>query len=310
MRNAIFYLVTVLIWGSTWIGIKLQLGVVDPMISVTYRFGLAAVLLLIWCMLLRLKMRFSLREHFRIALQGVLLFGFNYLFFYLAELNITSGLAAVLFSTILVMNMVNGAIFLRQPIDNRVVTGGVLGLLGIMLVFRMEITSFSWGDNGFVGVAFCLLATLLASLGNIASAYNQKKSLPIIQSNAYGMGYGALAMLFVAMVAGKNFAFDLSFTYVASLGYLVVFGSIIAFGCYLTLVGNIGADRAAYATLLFPVVALLISTVWEEYRWTWSSLSGVGLILLGNLWMLQRKKKRSFIEPGQRSKIVKYAPNT
>ncbi len=310
MKNAMFYLATVLIWGSTWIGIKFQLGIVDPMVSVTYRFGLAAVLLLIWCRLLRLKMRFSLREHACIALQGMLLFGFNYLFFYIAELHITSGLAAVLFSTILVMNMVNSALLLRQPIDGRVVVGGILGLLGIVLVFRLEISSFTWGDRGLMGVALCLFATLLASLGNITSAYNQKKSLPIIQSNAYGMGYGALVMLVVAIVAGKSFTIDLSFSYVASLLYLVVFGSIIAFGCYLSLVGNIGADRAAYATLLFPIVALLISTVWEDYRWAWSSLSGVGLILLGNLWIMEKGKIPLFSRLMRRMRTVKYAPHS
>ncbi len=290
MKNTLFYLVTVFIWGSTWIGIKLQLGIVDPMVSVTYRFGIAATLLIIWCKLARLNMRYSFKEHCWMALQGVLLFGFNYLFFYMAELHVTSGLAAVLFSTILLMNMVNGALFLRQPIDGRVVAGGLLGLVGIILVFRQEITSFSLDNNGFIGVLFCLLATLLASLGNITSANNQKNSLPIVQSNAYGMGYGTLVMLFVAIISGKSFGFDFSCSYVTSLCYLAVFGSIIAFGCYLTLVGNIGADRAAYATLLFPIVALLISTVWEDYRWTWSAVTGVFLIILGNLWMLQKGK--------------------
>lgn len=83
-------------------------------------------------------------------------------------------------------------------------------------------------------------------------------------------------------------AFDSSVVYVGSLVYLALFGSVIAFGCYLTLVGNIGADRAAYATLLFPIVALAISTVWEDYQWTRSAAIGVGLIMLGNMWMLQK----------------------
>ncbi len=112
MRYLLFYIITVLIWGSTWIGIKMQLGLVDPMVSVTYRFAIAAVILLVWCRFRQLNMRFSPQEHMRMALQGALLFGFNYLLFYIAELHITSGLAAVIFSTILLMNMINGAIFL------------------------------------------------------------------------------------------------------------------------------------------------------------------------------------------------------
>jgi len=291
MKNELFYLMTVLIWGSTWLGIKLQLGVVEPIVSVVYRFGLAALILLMWCWVKRLNMQFGWREHGFMLLQGVLLFGFNYLLFYEAELLVTSGLAAVIFSTILAMNIVNGAIFLGSAIDKRVVIGGILGLFGIVLVFRPEISSFSLDNDGMKGVILCIIATLLASLGNITSARNQKYKLPIIQSNAYGMAYGALVLCVVSLASGKSFIFDYSFVYISSLLYLAIFGSIIAFGCYLTLVGTIGADRAAYATLLFPIVALVISTIWENYHWTMSSLTGVVLILLGNFIILQKKKK-------------------
>ena len=302
MKNFLFYAATVLIWGSTWIGIKMQLGVVDPVVSVAYRFSVAAVILLLWCRLRGLRMRFGLKDHLFMFLQGILLFGFNYLLFYVAELHLASGLAAVIFSTILVMNMVNGAIFLRMPFDGKVVVGGVFGLVGIIMVFRPEISSYSVTEDGLAGVLYCLLATFLASLGNITSARNQKNGLPIVQTNAFGMFYGAFSMLTMIMVAGIPFSFDVSTVYIGSLLYLALFGSVVAFGCYLSLVGSIGADRAAYATLLFPIVALLISTIWEGYQWTWSSAMGVALILAGNLWMLNGKKKnlrafrpRSFI---------------
>ena len=289
MKNVAFYLATVLIWGSTWIGIKMQLGQVDPMVSVAYRFALAALLLLAWCVLRRLSMRFTPAQHGAMMLQGILLFGFNYLFFYIAELYLASGLAAVIFSTILVMNIVNGAIFLRQPIDRRVLIGGALGLLGIVLMFRPELSAVSLARQSVIGIAICLFATFLASLGNILSARNQKQGLPIIQSNAYGMAYGALIMLLAALLVGRHFSFEYSATYISSLLYLAVFGSIIAFGCYLTLVGTIGADRAAYATLLFPIVALTISTIWEGYRWTPEAVIGVMLIFMGNFAILKKK---------------------
>ncbi len=292
MNNFLFYTFTVLIWGSTWIAIKFQLGTIDPMVSVTYRFSLAAVLLLIWCKIFGLKMKFSLYEHFTIALQGIFLFGLNYLLFYIAELYLTSGLAAVIFSTILVMNMINGAIFLNYSFDSKVIAGGTFGLVGIIMVFKPELVAFSFGDNGFYGVILCLAATFLASLGNIISAYNQKKGLPIVQTNAYGMAYGGILMLFLAFFSGKSFGFVFTTAYISSLFYLAVFGSIIAFGCYLTLVGNIGADRAAYATLLFPIVALGISTLWEGYQWTFSAAFGVMLILFGNLLMLKKGKDK------------------
>ncbi len=300
MKNFLFYLFTVLIWGSTWIGIKLQLGIVDPMVSVTYRFALAAILLLLWCWIRGMKMRFTLKEHGYMLMQGLLLFGFNYLMFYEASLYLTSGLTAVIFSTVVVMNIINGAIFLGSSVDNRVVLGGGIGLVGMGLVFGPEISGFSLESHGVLGILLGLGATLLASLGNITSARNQKNGLPIVQTNAYGMTYGAIAMGIVSLVCQKQFLFDPSFVYVGSLLFLVVFGSIIAFGCYLSLVGNIGADRAAYATLLFPLVALVISTIWEGYQWTPSSLAGVGLIVLGNFSIIYKKTKTTgkFLRPG------------
>ncbi|MBB5348140.1 EamA family transporter [Desulfoprunum benzoelyticum] len=290
MVNIFFYCATVVIWGSTWIAIKLQLGTVDPMLSVGYRFSLAAVLLLIWCMLRRIPMRFSAIEHGYMLLQGTLLFSLNYLLFYLAELQITSGLAAVIFSTIQLMNMVNGAIFLHAPLDRKVFAGGIFGLIGIYLVFRPEIASFSLQQHGVIGIGLCLLATYFASLGNILSARNQKNGLPILQTNAFGMGYGALLMLAAAWLSGKPFIFETTPAYTLSLLYLAVFGSIVAFGCYLSLIGNIGADRAAYATLLFPLVALAISTIWEGYRWSGTAVTGMLLILGGNFLLLQKKR--------------------
>ncbi|MCP3888998.1 MAG: EamA family transporter [Desulfobulbaceae bacterium] len=292
MKNFIFYLSTILIWGSTWIGIKLQLGVVDPMVSVGLRFALAAILLLLWCRLKNLNLKFSRNDHLYIGLQGTFLFCLNYLLFYLAELQLTSGLAAVVFSTILLMNVINGRIFLGNPLDMRVIVGGILGLSGIVLVFKSEITSFSLDSQTFKAVLFCILATYLASIGNILSARNQNHKLPIVQTNGLGMAYGALLMLGTALVTGKDFTIEPTLIYLGSLCYLAVFGSIIAFGCYLALVGNIGPDRAAYATLLFPIVALIISTIWEDYRWTQAAIGGVVLILCGNLLMLKREKKQ------------------
>jgi drug/metabolite transporter (DMT)-like permease len=291
MENLLFYILTVVIWGSTWIAIKFQLGTIDPLVSVIYRFTLAATLLMAWCIIKRLNMRFTLREHGFMALQGTLLFSINYWLFYLAELHITSGLAAVIFSTIVVMNMVNGNLFLKVPFDPKVIAGGTLGLTGIIFVFKPELSSFHLADSGIKGMVLCLIATYCASLGNIISARNQKNGLPIIQSNAYGMAYGTILMLAVALIKGKQFAFILSTSYVTALIYLAVFGSIVAFGCYLTLIGRIGADRAAYATLLFPIVALLISTVWENYHWSHEAFIGVTLILFGNLLMVKKRKK-------------------
>ena len=292
MRDALFYMATIVIWGSTWLAITFQLGDVDPMVSVVYRFSLAALLLQLWCRVKGLPMAFSLRQHLFMGAQGVFLFALNYWFFYLAELYIASGLAAVVFSTILVMNVINGAIFLKSPVDMKVVSGGALGLIGIALVFKPELAAFHMGDDGMKGLFLCVGATYLASLGNILSAKNQKEGLPVVQTNAWGMTYGAAFMLVLSVVLDHPFSFEATPSYLISLVYLSVFGSIIAFGCYLTLVGRIGADRAAYATLVFPLVALVFSTIWEGYHWSSYAFAGVGLILLGNFLLLKRKPPR------------------
>ena len=302
MANLLFYTVTILIWGSTWLGIKFQLGNVDPALSVAYRFALAAVILFVWCLFRRLPMRFSKGDHLYIAMQGVFLFAFNYLLFYLAELQITSGLAAVVFSTIVVMNLLNGRLFLGTTIELKVLFGGALGMFGLVLLFWPEMAAVNFSGPVIVGMLLSFAATYLASLGNIISARNQHRKLPVVQTNAYGMAYGSLCMVLVVMVSGAPITIDLTAPYLLSLAYLALFGSVIAFGCYLSLVGRIGPGRAAYATLLFPVVALALSTIWEDYHWSLSGVCGILLILCGNYLALAKKKMYPLRESPQLTK--------
>ncbi len=302
MANLLFYTVTILIWGSTWLGIKFQLGNVEPALSVAYRFALAALILFVWCLFRRLPMRFSKGDHLYIAMQGVFLFAFNYLLFYLAELQITSGLAAVVFSTIVVMNLLNGRLFLGTTIELKVLFGGALGMFGLVLLFWPEMAAVNFSGPVIVGMLLSFAATYLASLGNIISARNQHRKLPVVQTNAYGMAYGSLCMVLVVMVSGAPITIDLTAPYLLSLAYLALFGSVIAFGCYLSLVGRIGPGRAAYATLLFPVVALALSTIWEDYHWSLSGVCGILLILCGNYLALAKKKMYPLRESPQLTK--------
>ena len=287
-QNVLLYVVTILIWGSSWLAIKFQLGVVDPMVSVAYRFLLASGILWLYCRFYGRIMRFSLRDHGFMFLQGVSLFALNYWLFYISELTLTSGLAAVIFSTIVVMNMLNGAIFLKNRLELRVVVGAVLGLSGIILVFWPEVSDFETGSENLFAATLAVLASFLASLGNIASARNQREGIPVVQSNTYGMTYGALLMLVLAWSTGCEFNFEFAVSYVSSLVFLSVFASIIAFWSYLTLLGRVGVERAAYATLIFPLVALGISTIFEGYQWSVNAVIGIVLILGGNLLILKR----------------------
>jgi drug/metabolite transporter (DMT)-like permease len=260
------------------------------MISVAYRFFLAAFILFIYASVSSLNLKYSLKEHGLMGLLGFFLFGINYWLVYTAELTLTSGLVAVVFSSIIFLNIINGAIFLKLAIRWYVFFGALTGMVGIALVFKDELLNFDISSGNTLAFILAIGSAALASLGNITSAHIQKKNLPVIQTNAFGMLYGACIMLIISFVNGKSFVFDLSFPYIASLLYLSIFGSIIAFGCYLTLLGNIGPDKSAYVTLLIPVIALIMSTFFEDYSWTLTSLIGITFILGGNFIILKRKK--------------------
>lgn len=293
MNNLLLYLATVAIWGSSWLGIKLQLGIVPPEVSVLYRFVVAAALLLAWCRLRGLSLRFTWRQHAAMALMGVPLFSLNYVIFYVATAYLTSGLVAMTFSTITVMNIAFGALLIGSPIRPRVAAGALFGVAGLSLVFWPDLAAFDTGSNGLIGLGLSLVATAFASLGNVASARNQKAGIPVLQGNAIGMAYGALSTLVIILLRGTPFAFDPSPLYVGGLLYLAVVATIVGFGCYLTLLGRIGADRAAYTGVVFPLVALGLSTIFENYEWTSLALAGVALIVAGNVLVLARIGRRS-----------------
>jgi len=288
MSNGLLYITTVAIWGSSWIAITYQLGTVAPEASIVYRFLLSSIILIGWCALRGLSLRFSLKEHLYIALQGLLLFSINYIIFYFATMHLTSGLVSVAFSTIVIMNIIFGALFLGVPIRPRVALAALFGLGGLVLVFWSEIAGFNIGSGGLTGLALSLIATVSASLGNVTSARNQAAGIPVVQGNAFGMVYGALFTLMVALIRGVPFTFDLRPSYLISLFYLALFASVIGFGSYLTLLGRIGPDRAAYVSVVFPIVALGLSTLFEGYHWTGVAFAGVALILIGNLIVLAR----------------------
>ena len=291
MSSALLYSITVLIWGSTWLAITYQLGSVPPELSVTYRFALASAILFIFSWVRRLPLRLSLREHAAIALQGSLIFCINYILVYVSESYLTSGLVAIIFSTIVLLNVGFGALFLRNPIRPRVVLGALVGTAGLVLIFWPELSKFKLSGGPALGAALAIASAISASLGNIVSAWNLRRGLPVVQMNAYGMAYGAVFMLGYALLRGVPFRFDPSLPYVASLLYLVVFGSVIAFGSYLTLLSRIGPDRAAYVTVLFPVIALALSTLFEGFSWSLLGALGVPLVLLGNSLALSRQSK-------------------
>ncbi len=285
------YLVAVLIWGSTWLVIKFQLGVVPPMVSVAWRFALAALMLLAWCALRRRPLRFGLRDHLWIALQGIVMFGLNYAGVYLSEQYLTSGLVAVLFSTVVFMNALGMRLFFGLPIRPATSLAALVGFAGVALLFWPQLESLSGSNQQLPGVALGLGATVVASLGNMVATRVHQRGLPVMPVNAWSMLYGALFVAALAFAGGQRFVFDTSWRYVVSLAYLALFGSALAFGAYLTLMRRIGADRAAYTAVAVPVVALLLSSIFEQLRWQLASVIGVALCLAGNVLMLRRRSR-------------------
>jgi drug/metabolite transporter (DMT)-like permease len=289
MNTFVLYFSTVMIWGSTFIAIRLQLGEVPGDVSIAYRFALAALVLMFWCRLTRRNMTFGVRQHLWMMAQGLMLFGFNYMLVYEASADITSGLIAVVFSTIIVMNIINGALFFGNRVSSAVIAGAALGLVGICLVFLPEVRALDADGVTLHAVILSLAGTFITSFGNMLSARNQSSQLPIMQSNAYGMAYGAIVLAVIAWFRGEPFVFEATWTYTGSLVYLALVGSVLGFGSFLTLLGRIGPERAAYCMVLFPIVALALSTVFENYRWTAEAVAGVLLVLAGNLLVIVPK---------------------
>jgi drug/metabolite transporter (DMT)-like permease len=280
------YLTSVLIWGSTWLAITFQFGTVPPVVSVAYRFALAGLILLAWARIKGLRLRFSAGEHLWMALQGLLLFGINYMCVYLAEAEVTSGLVAVVFSLLVVLNIVGTRIVFGTPLKRPTMLGAVLGIGGIVLVFLPEIGRGTGKGDPTLGVLFALGGAVTASLGNIVASRNHGRGLPVVQMNTFGMLYGALFVAAFALVTRQPFLFDWSPRYLLSLAYLAVFGSILAFGAFLVLLGRIGADRAGYITVAIPIVALLLSAFFEGLRWHMSLALGILLCVAGNVAVL------------------------
>lgn len=288
MITVLLYLTVVFIWGSTWLAVRYQVGVVPPEISVAYRIGISAVFMFGWSLARGLPLRFKIGEHLFMMLQGALIFSTNFFLFYLAAAHLTTGLIAVIFSTASAMTILLNSLLLRRPPSLRLLLGAVLGGAGISLVFSHELAGFSLQSATGAGLLLSLGGTLCFSLGSLVSARNRTAGFSVCGNTAYAMLYGTGLLCFFAWVRGNHFAFDFSLPYVASLAYLSIIGSVIAFAAYFALLSRIKAEQAAYSTVLFPVVALTLSTFFEGYQWTVSAVLGVLITLAGNVLVLKQ----------------------
>lgn len=304
----VLYALAVVIWGSTWLAMTFQLGVVAPEISLVYRYVLATVLLFVFCLLWRAPLRFDRRTHVQFVGLGVTLFGLNYLATYWAQQYITSALNALAFSSMVWMNIVLARIFFKAPISLAATTGAAMGMAGVVLMFWPRISHLNLGDETVLGASFCLFGALTASFGNMLSQKSQRQGTPVLGSTAWAMFYGTLFLATFAILRDQPWIFDMRPGYLISLGYLAVFGSVIGFLAYLKLLGRIGAERAGYAVVMFPIVALCLSVWFEGLNLDGTMLVGVGLILLGNVFILGRKSTAPRALPLDNSVPVKTQP--
>ena len=287
MSNAALFVTATVIWGSTWLGITYQLGVVPPEVSVAYRFALAAGGLALWCRARGVPLAFPRADHAYLAAMGATMFGLNYVCVYWAERFVPSGLVAVVFSTIVFMAPVGMRIAFGTPLTPRTLVAAALGVTGVALLFLPELDAARHGGMAALGVGFGLLGTALATCGNLVAVRNHNAGLPTLPVTAWGMAYGALTAAVVAAITGVTWTFDPRAPYVISLLYLAAFGSVAAFGAYLTLLSRVGAGPASFVGVATPVIALLLSTLVEGYRWTPIAVLGVVLAIVGNVMALR-----------------------
>jgi drug/metabolite transporter (DMT)-like permease len=281
--NLLLYVLTVLIWGTTWIAIKWQLGDVPPPVSIAYRFWLAAAVLFALVAVMRRPLRPPRGAWRYLVAQGLALFCVNFLCFYYAERAVPSGLVAVVFSTAPLLNSINGRIFLGRPLQPAAIAGALLGLCGIVCLSVQQISGHFGDHTVWLGLAVAFAGTMCFSVGNLLSTRMQAMGLHPLVTNCWGMLIGAAVLTVGSALAGLSFAPQIDARYLGALVYLAVPGSVIGFTAYLTLVGRIGPERAAYCTVLFPFVALAVSTVFEGYRWSALAVTGLALVALGNL---------------------------
>lgn len=287
-RDLALFGLMVVVWGTSWYALKAQLGVVAPEVSTLWRMAVAALLMWAWAAAARQRLAFGLRDHLWLALSGVLMFSTNFVLFLYGGQHLPSGLLAVVFSLASIVNLVLAALLLGQPMEARVAAGALLGAGGVGLLYWPQIAGAGFDRDALAGLGLCLAGTLCFCLGNMVSTQIQRRGVPTLSATAWGLAYGVATLAAMSVLRGQPFVVEWTPRYLGATLYLAVFASVVAFASYLTLLRRIGAARAGYATVMFPVVALTVSTILEGYRWSMPAVIGAALALGGNLLVLRR----------------------
>jgi drug/metabolite transporter (DMT)-like permease len=281
-RVALPFAAVTLIWGSTWLVIRDQLGTVPPTWSVAYRFAIAAAVMALYALATRTSLRAPRTAWGLVVLVGVAQFVLNFNLVYRAEAYITSGLVAVMFALLIVPNAVLARIFLGQQLSRPFLLGSAVAMVGIGLLFAHELRLDRADNSGaLLGIGLTLVAVLCASVANIAQGLKSAQSLSVPALLTWSMALGALLNAGWAWTTSGPPVFDPRPGYVAGLLYLAVAASAFAFLLYYPLIRQIGAARAAYSSVLVPVLAMALSTLFEGYRWSATAAAGSLLAMAG-----------------------------
>ncbi len=290
MNNFILFIITLFCWSPTWYIIKFQLGYVDPLVSVFYRFLAASIIIFIYLFIKKKNLIFSLNHHVWFLFFGICLYSLNYVFFYLSNTYLISAFPAVVFSTVVIMNILGEMLYFKKKPSLKTLVGAVIGMMGIAIIFNDEILNFSLTNGTHVGLFLALLGTFCASTGNMVYQRTLNNNFPLTQTLAYAMLYGSLVTLLITQVNSKELLFEYSFSYIVSLAYLSIVGSIFAFIFYLKLLEKVGAGRAGYVGVVMPVIALVISTVFENLKWQIDLIIGLPILIAGAILVINQKK--------------------
>ena len=282
----LLYSMVVFGWSTSWLPLKWQLGVVAPEVSLLWRFVIAATVMVLITIYLRQSLMFHWRTHLRLALLGLCIFSTNFAFFYHGGKGVASGLLAVVFSSASLVNVLMTAVLGRSRPRIAHLLAAMVGLTGVVCLFWPEL---QLSNTALTSLALCLIGTLFFCTGNMVSAACQKRGIPIFASASWGMLYGACYLALFSFISNHEFIIEPTAKYVLGLVWLALVSSVMTFAAYLSLIGRIGPSRAGYATVIFPVFALLISTVFESYTWSGLAFIGLGLVICGNVIMLHAR---------------------
>ncbi|MCP4718635.1 MAG: DMT family transporter [Desulfobacteraceae bacterium] len=284
--NIIFFLLILCFWGISWIAIAWQAGDVPSLVSIFYRFAFAGVIFMAALLACRRLQPSSLNDHAFFILQGLLLFCLNFIGFYLATLYIASGLVALVMSSTIVLNGVNSYFFYSHTLSRRSIIAAAFGLCGLGLVFLKDI-SISYDFDMIKGILLAMLGTCSFSLGNMVTVRNNMKNIDLATSTAWAMCYGSLATLGLIKIMGFSLVWDSSVRYIGALIFLVLGASIGGFTLYLRLVTKVGPTKAAYVLIVTPMIAIIISSIFEGYQWHMNTFYGFCLVMAGNIMVLR-----------------------